>query len=96
MRTCEERLALKEGAAAMLHRELDTGSGVGINGLKLRNALVQRRLAIRTRFCDDFFKDCADARGITQARCGGARQLLMSFFVSIFSNGWLSKLAPEW
>ncbi|CAN0551628.1 unnamed protein product [Ectocarpus sp. 12 AP-2014] len=27
---------------------------------------VQRRLAIRTRFCDDFFEDCAGPRGIKQ------------------------------
>lgn len=27
---------------------------------------VERRLAIRTRFCDDFFEDCAGERGIKQ------------------------------
>lgn len=31
----------------------------------------ERRLAIRTRFCDDFFEDCAGQRGIKQVRlCG--------------------------
>ncbi|CBN75792.1 conserved unknown protein [Ectocarpus siliculosus] len=33
---------------------------------------VQRRLAIRTRFCDDFFEDCAGPRGIKQIVSLGA------------------------
>lgn len=29
---------------------------------------AERRLAIRTRFCDDFFEDCAGKRDIKQVR----------------------------
>ena len=30
-----------------------------------------RRLAIRTRFCDDYFENCAGARGIKQVHSAG-------------------------
>lgn len=40
------------------------------------DALTNRRLSIRTRFCDDFFEDCTMSRGIKQVcpdRCLGYR-----------------------
>lgn len=30
--------------------------------------LSERRLAIRTRFCDDFFEDCTLSKGIKQVQ----------------------------
>lgn len=36
----------------------------------------ERRLAIRTRFCDDFFEDCAGRRGIKQVLLTGGRCVL--------------------
>ena len=46
-------------------------AGGAIKGMTETGRTAPKRLAIRTRFIDDFFEDCTGPRGIKQARFGG-------------------------
>ncbi|CAB1111767.1 unnamed protein product [Ectocarpus sp. CCAP 1310/34] len=72
MQTAEDREKAKaheESSAPPLDPTAAATAAVASNGVPRD---VQRRLAIRTRFCDDFFEDCAGPRGIKQIVSLGA------------------------
>ncbi|CAM9815400.1 unnamed protein product, partial [Laminaria digitata] len=50
----------------------DTAVGGAVRYMGEKGRSAPKRLAIRTRFCDDFFEDCAGPRGIKQIVSVGA------------------------
>ena len=48
-------------------------AGDGMRSERETGTVASKRLAIRTRFIDDFFEDCAGPRGIKQASFLGGR-----------------------
>ena len=77
MRSYDEReKARDEAASASPDATGSTGSVTAAAGGAVRcvgeeGRSAPKRLAIRTRFIDDFFEDCAGPRGIRQASLGG-------------------------
>lgn len=59
----DRRKAKAEEQAAAAKGQAEQGGGAA-GGAESGGS--ERRLAIRTRFCDDFFEDCAGRRGIKQ------------------------------
>ncbi|CAN0131925.1 unnamed protein product [Ectocarpus sp. 12 AP-2014] len=73
MQTVEDRekaKAQEDSSALPLEEATTTATAAVASDSVTRD--VQRRLAIRTRFCDDFFEDCAGPRGIKQIVSLGA------------------------
>lgn len=77
MRSYAERAkAIEEAASAPPEATDSAGSTTVAAGGPLmfvgeKGRSAPKRLAIRTRFCDDFFEDCTGPRGIKQASFGG-------------------------
>lgn len=89
MQTVTHRLKLKEDAAAISDTDSTTSNGgVGSEGLNVGKTPAKRRMAIRTRFCDDFFEDCAGARGIKQARWNGRVGRVGCWLDILYPTAW--------
>lgn len=73
MRTRDERLDLRKTAEAKEAETVRDKGDIALDESQPKGKPTvsngsSRRLAIRTRFCDDFFEDCVLSKGINQVR----------------------------